>query len=182
MKLDTREFYKLLVRPTVVVSTVSPNGISNAAPFSWNSPLATKPKPLFGFSCSTSHDTWRNIEENGEFVVNLVGKDFGPLMETMERDLPYEVSEIKECGLTETRSKQIQPPRIREAFGWLECKTVECIEISDGNVWIVGEVLEAEAREDAIKDVVAVEAVKPLNHIFANAYVTEMKISRFKRA
>jgi flavin reductase (DIM6/NTAB) family NADH-FMN oxidoreductase RutF len=182
MKLDSQEFYRLLVRPTVVISTISANGISNAAPFSWNSPLATKPKPLFGFSCSTSHDTWRNIKENGEFVVNLVGEDFGPMMETMERDLPYEVSEIKECGLTETSSKLIKAPRIGESFGWLECKIVESIEISDGNVWIIGEVLEAEAKDDAVKDVVAVEVVKPLNHIFADAYVTEMKISRFKRA
>ena len=182
MKLDLREFYRLLVRPTVVISTISPNGISNAAPFSWNSPMATKPKPLFGFACSVSHDTWRNIKENGEFVVNIIGENFGPLMETMERDLPYEVSEIKECGLTETESKQIKPPRIEEAFGWLECKIAESYEISEGNVWIIGEVLEADAKDAAITDVVAVEKVKPLNHIFADAYVTDMKISRFKRA
>ena len=29
MNLDLREFYKLLVRPTVIISTVSPNGVSN---------------------------------------------------------------------------------------------------------------------------------------------------------
>ncbi|MFQ6077344.1 MAG: hypothetical protein ACE5Z5_14655 [Candidatus Bathyarchaeia archaeon] len=50
MKLDLREFYRFLVRPTVVISTISPNGVSNAAPFSWNSPMATRPTPLFGFS------------------------------------------------------------------------------------------------------------------------------------
>ena len=35
MQLETDEFYKLLVRPTVVVTTVSANGVPNAAPFSW---------------------------------------------------------------------------------------------------------------------------------------------------
>jgi flavin reductase (DIM6/NTAB) family NADH-FMN oxidoreductase RutF len=182
MKLDLREFYRLLVRPTVVISTISSNGISNAAPFSWNSPVATKPKPLFGFSCSESHDTWRNIENNGEFVVNLIGETFGPLMEIMERDFPHEMSEIKECGLTEVNSKQIKPPRIKEAFGWLECKMVKRFVISEGNIWIIGEVLEAEAIDAAVNGVVVVEKVKPLNHIFADAYVTDMKISRFKRA
>jgi flavin reductase (DIM6/NTAB) family NADH-FMN oxidoreductase RutF len=182
MKLDSREFYRLLVRPTVVISTVSANGISNAAPFSWNSPVATRPRPLFGFSCSTSHDTWRNIRENGEFVVNLVGEEFGPLMEIMERDHPYETSEIKECNLTEVESNQVKPPRIREAFAWMECRMVEPYQVAENNIWIIGEVLETEAKDQAINDVIKVEKAKPLNHIYADAYVTQMKITRYKRA
>ena len=58
MKLDLKGYYKLLVRPTAVISTSSPNGVSNAAPFSWNSPIAIKPVPLFGFSSNVNHDTW----------------------------------------------------------------------------------------------------------------------------
>jgi len=103
-------------------------------------------------------------------------------MEAMERDLPYEVSEIKECGLTEVGSRLIRPPQIEEAFGWLECMIVERFDVSDGTLWIVREVLEAEARDEAVEDVVAVETVKPLNHITGDAFVTEMKIIRFKRA
>ena len=73
MKLDLKDFYKLLVRPTVVISTISSNGVSNAAPFSFNSPVATRPTPLFGFESIKNHDAWRNVKENREFVVNLVG-------------------------------------------------------------------------------------------------------------
>ena len=43
-------------------------------------------------------------------------------MEVMERDFPYEVSEIEECGLTETEARQVKPPRIGEAYAWLECR------------------------------------------------------------
>jgi len=182
MKLELKEFYKLLVRPTVVVSTISPRGVSNAAPFSWNSPMATKPKPLFGFCSSVTHDTWRNIKENKEFVANLVGEDFGPLMEIMEKDFPYEVSEIEECGLTEVKSNHIKPPRIREAYGWLECKMTSYISISERNVWIIGEVLEVDVKDEALDEVVDVAKVKPLNHIWGEAFVTDMKITRFKRA
>ena len=39
MKLDLIEFYKLLVRPSVVISTISSEGVSNAARFSFNSPV-----------------------------------------------------------------------------------------------------------------------------------------------
>jgi len=182
MKLDLRDYYKLLVRPTVVISTSSPNGVSNAAPFSWNSPIAIKPIPLFGFSSNVNHDTWRNIKENREFVVNLVGENFGPLMEVMESDFPYEVNEIKECGLTEIESNHVKPPRIQEAFGWLECRMTQWVSLSGRNVWIIGEVLEAEVKDETFDDVVNVEKVRPLNHIWGEAFVTEMRITRFKRA
>jgi len=182
MKLDLKDYYKLLVRPTVVISTISQKGVSNAAPFSWNSPMATKPTPLFGFSSDVNHDTWRNIKENGEFVVNLVGEDFGPLMEVMERDFAYEVSEIEKCGLTEIEADNVKPPRIQEAYGWLECKMTQHISLSERNIWIIGEVLGVEVKDEAFDDVVNVEKVKPLNHIWGEAFVTKMKRTRFKRA
>lgn len=182
MKLDLKDFGKLLVRPTVVITTISLNGVSNAAPFSFNSPVATRPTPLFGFESNVNHDTWRNVKENGEFVVNLVGEDFGPLMETMERDFPYEISEIKECGLTEVKANKVKPPRIEEAYGWLECRMKQYVTLSDRAVWVIGETLEVEVKDDAIDEVVNVEKVKPLNHIWGEHFVTEMKRTNFKRA
>jgi flavin reductase (DIM6/NTAB) family NADH-FMN oxidoreductase RutF len=143
--------------------------------------MATRPKPLFGFASDVNHDTWRNIKANGEFVVNMVGENFGPLMATMEQDLPYEVSEIKECGLTERPSLHICPPRIKEAFGWLECKMTEYFSVSHREIWIVGEIIEAEVKDNAIADVVNVEQVKPLNHIWGDIFVTDMKPTKFKR-
>lgn len=56
MKVNPPQFYKLLLRPVVVVSTASKNRISNAAPFSFNMPISFVP-PIFGFSCNPAHDT-----------------------------------------------------------------------------------------------------------------------------
>jgi len=182
MKLDLKEFGRLLVRPTVVISTISRNDVSNAAPFSFSSPVVTRPIPLFGFCCEVEHDTWCNVKDNGEFVVNLVGEEFGPLMEVMERDLPYEVSEIRECGLTEIKANKINPPRIGEAYGWLECRMKSYVDLSERAVWVIGEILEVEVKDEAIDEVVDVEKVKPLNHIWGGQFVTEMKRTRFKRA
>jgi len=181
VRIEKDEFYKLLVRPTVVITTASANGVPNAAPFSWCSPLATKPSPLFGFSTNVTHDTWRNLLVNGEFVVNLVGADFGPLMEILERDLPYETSEITAAGLTAIEATVVRPPRIGEAFGWLECKMVQSLSLSDRNTWVVGEVLEVEAKDWAMTDVVDVVKVKPLNHIWGSVFVTEMQPDRYNR-
>jgi flavin reductase (DIM6/NTAB) family NADH-FMN oxidoreductase RutF len=182
MKLNLSEFTKLLVRPTVVISTISTNGVSNAAPFGFNSPVATRPKPLFGFESNVNHDTWRNIKLNGEFVVNLVDESFGPLMEIMEKDFPYEVSEIKECGLTEVKANHVKPPRIKEAFGWIECRMTQHVELSERAVWIIGEILEVEVSNEALDKTLNVEKVKPLNHMWGEYFVTEMRRTKFKRA
>jgi flavin reductase (DIM6/NTAB) family NADH-FMN oxidoreductase RutF len=163
MRVKEGEFYKLFERPTVVITTISKNGIPNAAPFSWASPISTK-SPLFGFSCSPKHDTWRNIKENGEFAVNLVGEDFGPLMHILEQDFPYEVSEIERANLTEMKSVKVKPPRIKEAFGWLECKMEKHFPIAD-QIWVVGKVLASEVKDDYMEEVVNVKKAKPLNHI-----------------
>jgi len=180
MKLRKEEFYKVLVRPTVVVTTISKNGIPNAAPFSWTSPITTKP-PLFGFSCNPKHDTWRNIRSNREFVANLVGEDFGPLMHILEQDFPYEVNEIEKADLTEMRSVKIKPPRIKEAFGWLECRMEKHFRIAD-HIWIVGKILAIEVKDGYMEEVINVKKAKPLNHIHGEYFVTEMEKRKFKRA
>jgi flavin reductase (DIM6/NTAB) family NADH-FMN oxidoreductase RutF len=180
MKLKEREFYKLLIRPVIIVSTISQRGISNAAPFSFNSPVSISP-PLFGISSSPKHDTWRNIRESGEFVVNIVGEDFGQLMCILEKDFPYEVSEIEKAGLTEERSKRVRPPRIAEAYAWLECEMYHHVELGD-HIWITGRVLEAEVKDGFFNEVVNVEKARPLSHISGAFFASEAKEKKFKRA
>ncbi|MFQ6135594.1 MAG: flavin reductase family protein [Candidatus Hydrothermarchaeales archaeon] len=180
MKIKGPGYYKLLPRSVVVVSTISENGISNAAPFSFNSPISINP-PIFGISCQPTHDTWRNIRENGEFVVNIVGQDFGPLMHILEQDFPYGVSEIKEAGLTEEESKKVKPPRIKEAYAWFECKMESSLEVGD-HILIAGRVLEAEIRDEFFDKVVNVEKAEPLGHISGPFFVAGMEMRRFKRA
>ena len=180
MKVKAPAFYKLLLRPVVVISTVSKNGISNAAPFSFNMPISFNP-PLFSFSCNPAHDTWRNVEESREFVANIVGEDFGPLLQILEKDFPYEVSEIKEAGLTEVPSNHIKPPRIKEAYAWLECKVMHTVELGD-HVFIAGEVLEAEIKDEFIDKTVILDKARPLSHIAGPYFGTGSKSVDFKRA
>jgi flavin reductase (DIM6/NTAB) family NADH-FMN oxidoreductase RutF len=44
---------------------------------------------------------------------------------------------------------------LEEAFGWFECKMSYHLFLFDRNVWIIGEVLEAEVKENAYKRVSA---------------------------
>ena len=70
MKLNEKDYYKLLIRPVNIITTISEDGKVNAAPFSFNTPISFSP-PLYCFSCSPMHDTWTNIRKTREFVVML---------------------------------------------------------------------------------------------------------------
>ncbi len=179
MEIDPVNFYKLCARCCVVVSTASPRGISNAAPFSFNMPVSFSP-PIFAIASQPTHDTWRNIRETGEFVVNFVGEELGDKIHILERDFPYEVSEIEKAGLTEMPSRKVRPPRIAEAYAWLECRLYDARELGD-HVLIAGEVLLAEVRDEYYDRVVDVARAKPLLHI-SGAYFGIPLARKFKRA
>jgi flavin reductase (DIM6/NTAB) family NADH-FMN oxidoreductase RutF len=182
MELEGKAYPKLLVRPVVVVTTISERGISNAAPFSFNSPISFEP-PLYGFSCNPAHDTWKNIQENGEFVANVVGKDLGELMHVLEADYPYEDNEIEHAGLTEEKAKAVKPPRIKEAIAWIECKLEKYVDLGD-HIWITGRVLAVGVKDEVWKEagVIDVEKAKPLCHIAGEFFAVDMKEAKYKRA
>lgn len=173
-------FYGIIPRPTVVITTISPKGISNAAPFSFNSPVSIKP-PMFGFSCQPTHDTWRNLQENKEFVVNLISRDFGELMHILEKDFPYEVSEIEKASLTEIESEKVKPPRIKEACGFFECEMVHHVELGD-HVWITGKVLLAEVDREIYDRWMKSKRANSLLHLSGSLFATDLKLKKFKRS
>ena len=82
-ELSASERYKLLIgcivpRPIALVSTVSPDGRFNLAPFSFFNGIGSNPLSLL--FCPSNRpdggdkDTLRNIEETGEFVANIVAE------------------------------------------------------------------------------------------------------------
>jgi DNA-binding transcriptional LysR family regulator len=79
--LAPRQRYKLLCglvvpRPIALVSTLSPSGVVNAAPYSFFNAFSENPALIvLGLQHNddgTPKDTTRNIHVSGEFVVNLV--------------------------------------------------------------------------------------------------------------
>jgi TnpA family transposase len=56
------------------------------------------------------------------------------------------------------------------------------VSMSERSVWIIGEVLESDARDEMFQDIIDVELAKPLLHIWGDAFVTSLKKKRFKRA
>jgi len=177
MKLEGKNYYKLLVRPVSVITTVSKTGEVNAAPFSFNTPISFSP-PLYGFSCNPEHDTWANVKETSEFVVNVAGRNLGELLHILETDFPRGVNELEKAGLNELSAKMVKPPRVKEAAAWIECRLESYYEIGD-HIWIVGRVLEAEVKDELWKDVIKVSEV--LCHVGGEFFAVNMELAKYKR-
>lgn len=128
-------------RPIAWVTTLSEDGVVNAAPFSFFNVLGAEP-PIVGFcpgdrDDGTPKDTARNIRAMHEFVVNLVDESVAEAMNQTAASVPYGTNELTLAGLTTQPSSSVRPPRIAEAPACLECSEWGTLQIG-GNRLIIG--------------------------------------------
>jgi len=109
-----------LVTPIVIITTVSREGIPNAAIKSWVMTIGGSP-PLILFSCNMEHDTAKNVLETREFVVNIPNNDIAEKALITADSFPRNVNEIEKAGLTAIPSKRVKPPGIKECIAHAEC-------------------------------------------------------------
>ena len=92
------QFYKLMTglivpRPVALVSTIDSAGAANVAPFSFFSGVGSNPPtvlfcPSLRSSGDQRKDTLRNVEQTGEFVINVVSHAIAPHANTTAADCP----------------------------------------------------------------------------------------------
>ncbi len=130
--LSNKEAYKLLTsavvpRPIAWVSTLSPTGGRNLAPFSYfNVMSAAPPTLMFSVGHTGSErgfkDTYDNLSESRECVVNIVDESVAEAMNNSATNYPPEVDEFDMAGLTALESIHIAPFRVAESPVHFECK------------------------------------------------------------
>jgi flavin reductase (DIM6/NTAB) family NADH-FMN oxidoreductase RutF len=140
-------------RPIAWVTTLSAEGVVNAAPFSFFNVLGANP-PILGFcpgdrTDGTPKDTARNIRSGHEFVVNLVDDATAEAMNMTAATLPYNEDELKHAGLTTLPSTIVRPPRIAESPASLECVEWGTLQIG-GNRLVIGLVKRVHIRDDLV--------------------------------
>jgi len=154
--------YKLLVgavvpRPIAFVSTVSPEGVANLAPFSFFTVASANP-PVLCFSTSFREpckDTLVNVRAMKEFVVNIVSEEFAAKMNATSGEYPYGVDEFAIAGLTPVESDLVRPPRVKESHVNMECRLLSTIEVSKqplGGTLILGQVLRFHIDDSIFED------------------------------
>jgi len=138
-------------RPIALVTTLSPDGKVNAAPFSFFNVLGADP-PILAVAPGdrddgTPKDTARNIRLTHEFVVNLVDEAIAEAMNRCAASLPYGEDELQHAGLQSSQSSVVKAPRITEAPVSLECKEWGTLQIGDNRV-VIGLVKRIHLRDE----------------------------------
>ncbi|MNJ44713.1 Flavoredoxin [compost metagenome] len=164
MRNSERENYKLLIgsiipRPIAFVTSLSSEGIINAAPFSYFNIVSSNP-PMISLAiqrvAGEPKDTARNIREAKQFVIHIVDEDQVEQVNHTAARLPAEQSELELTNLTTVDSVAIAVPGIREAKVRMECVLEQIIELGENNVvntdLIIGKVVQFHIQDDIYQD------------------------------
>ncbi len=160
--LSPRDAYQwmtltILPRPIAWVSTISAEGRTNLAPFSFFQGVCANPPTLMFVPVNNRQgvkkDTVRNLEVVPEFVVNLVSRELAEQMNATAALLPYGESEFETFGIATTPSTQVRPPRVAAAPVAFECRLDRFVHIGEGplaaNV-VFGRILTAHVHDGVL--------------------------------
>lgn len=175
--IDNRTRYKYLTaavapRPICFASTVDKHGVVNLSPFSYFNIFSSTP-PVMVFSPSrsgreaTHKDTYNNIKEVPEVVINIVNHRMVEQMSLTSAAWEKGVNEFAKGGFTEVKSDMVKPPRVKETPVAFECVVDDVIELGDeggaGNLVIarakVAHINEEYLDEDGFLDQVKLDLV-----------------------
>lgn len=178
--LSADETYKLLIglivpRPIAWVTSLSPEGVVNLAPFSAFTYLSTQP-PLVGISVMRRggglKDTARNIAAQGDFVINIADETLVEPVHLSATEHPSSVSEVDVLSLSLVPSLDVATPRLECVPAALECGFEQAISFGDhGAQLIVGRVRRFHVRDGLLEGGrIATERLRPLCRIAGPKY------------
>lgn len=163
--------FKALVAPRPIgwISSISPDGVCNLAPYSFFNAVADKPHYVM-FSSSGYKDSVRNIEQAGEFTCSLSTWDTRNGMSVSSAPVPPGVDEFPLAGLTAVAAHFVKPPRVKESPAALECRYWRTIALPDadkaagtGHWLVIGQVVGIYIDERFINDgIVDTGAMQPI--------------------
>ncbi|MBL8745527.1 MAG: flavin reductase family protein [Phycisphaerae bacterium] len=172
--LDLADRYKILIgsvvpRPIAWVSTLSPHGRPNLAPFSFFNGVSSNPLSILFCPANkpdgSEKDTLRNLSHPAaQFVVNIVTHAQSHRMASTAEELPYGESEWDLASLAPAPSRIVKPARVKEAPIAFECEVSQIIRLnpgapSGGNI-VIGRVVSIHAAEGLVNAAHHVDAAR----------------------
>jgi flavin reductase (DIM6/NTAB) family NADH-FMN oxidoreductase RutF len=162
-------------RPIAWVTTVSPSGVVNLAPFSFFNAFGANP-PIVVFSPTlrrdgTKKDTLLNLErfaqrgcktdetgrepseQRGEFVIHAAVERLAEKVNLTSKEIPHDESEVSLAGLTTVPSLKVKPPRIAESPAAMECVVRQIVPCGTGPIaanLVIGEVVMLHVADEVL--------------------------------
>jgi flavin reductase (DIM6/NTAB) family NADH-FMN oxidoreductase RutF len=178
-KISTQERYKIatgsvIPRPIALVSTMSKDGKSNLAPFSFFTIAAYSPLVLVFFPLNYKtgtelKDTAKNILETKECVIHIATEELAEKINQTSGLYPFGENEFDIADLTPVPSHSVKPFRVKECPIHFECKLYTSLEIGEGvggSKAIFVEVVKAHINENLIHDFkISAEKLAPVTRL-----------------
>lgn len=190
--LPSNPFNALVVpRPIGWISTRSAAGVDNLAPYSFFNAVAYDP-PQVMFAATGDHssgglkDSVRNIQETGEFVVNLATWSLREAMNASAVGAPGEVDEFVYAKLAKAPSISVQPPRVAASPVHLECIHTQTVQLltddDERNTVTFGRVVGIHIDESILVDGrVDMGRLQPIGRLGYLDYVVVNDVFRMER-
>lgn len=144
-------------RPIAWVTTVSPAGVVNLAPFSFFNAFGANP-PVVVFSPTlrrdgSKKDTLLNLERLGEFVVHTAVADLAETVNLTSKEVPHDESELELAKLATVPSVKVRPPRVAAAPVAMECVVRQIVPWGTGPIaanLVIGEVVMMHVADEVL--------------------------------
>jgi flavin reductase (DIM6/NTAB) family NADH-FMN oxidoreductase RutF len=96
-------------------------------------------------------DTLSNVEETGEFVVNIVSLSLSNTMFESSRNHPPEADEFEKAGLTPAPCEVVGAPRVEEAGVSIECLLDQILPLGTDHL-VIGRMVRFHVRDELYGD------------------------------
>ena len=188
--LDGKSSYNLITdsivpRPVAWVSSVSPEGVPNLAPFSFFTGVTARP-PMLVFSVAARvlrHEdrpnevvdkvTLANIKATGDFVVHVARSEHVDQVNATSVHRDPAVDEIARAGFTSVPGTWCGAPRVLELPIAMECRLEQIVEFGDpASAMVFGRVLGWHIDDSVLDDEgrVRLAELHPLGRLGVDGY------------
>ena len=184
--------YKILCslvipRPIALVTSISEDGLVNAAPYSFFNVFGDTP-PIIALGLQRRpekalKDTTANIHATREFVVNLVDEALAEAMNIAAIDFPPQESEIAASNLALVPSTDVKVPRIASAPAALECRWMHSVSFTAERELLLAEVVRAWTRDGVMDDKFNVDfsVYQPVGRLYYSLYTRKPEVFEMQR-
>lgn len=174
-------------RPIAWISTRSPAGVDNLAPYSFFNAVSDQP-PMVMFSSGGRKDTARHAEASGEFAVSLVSRALIDAMNQTSAVYDAAQSEFAAAQIRSEPCKLISCLRPAHAPATLECKVADIIQPKSAsgaqtpNIVVFGEVIGVHLEDahviDGRFDAVAAGVMSRLGYMDYSGVTSSFTLNR----
>ena len=152
IELDTGEsiwesFFTVF--PLVVIGTCEADGSDDLAPKHLAMPMSWKNH--FGFVCTPRHNTYQNIQRDGEFSVTYMRPSQTVLASLAATPRCDDGSKPITQALPTLAAENVNASFVADGYLFLECELPQIIDDLGDNSLIMGRIIAARVAEDALR-------------------------------